>query len=56
VKSNIFYECKKCGTKGILVENVKTFNFNKIEKLSCVLGLAISFNPNTIKNLKQKYS
>lgn len=34
-KSNIFYECTKCGAKGILVENVESINFNKIKKLPC---------------------
>jgi hypothetical protein len=34
-RSNIFYECKKCGVKGILAENVESINFNKIKNLPC---------------------
>jgi len=34
-KSNVSYECKKCGSKGTLVENVASINFNEIKKLPC---------------------
>jgi hypothetical protein len=34
-KSNISYDCKKCGSKGTLVENVASINFNEIKKLPC---------------------
>jgi hypothetical protein len=34
VKSNVSYECKKCGAKGTLVENVEFINLNEI-KLPC---------------------
>jgi hypothetical protein len=29
------YECKKCGTKGTLVENVESINLNEIKQLPC---------------------
>jgi hypothetical protein len=35
VESNVSYECKECGAKGILVENVKSIKLNEIEKLPC---------------------
>ena len=35
VKSNVSYDCKKCGSKGILVENVASIKFNEIKKLPC---------------------
>ena len=35
VKSNVSYDCKKCGSKGTLVENVTSINFNEIKKLPC---------------------
>jgi len=35
VKSNVSYECKKCGSKGTLVENVASINFNEVKKLPC---------------------
>ena len=35
VESNVSYECKECGAKGTLVENVKSINLNEIEKLPC---------------------
>ena len=34
-KSNISYDCKKCGATGTLVKNVASINFNKIAKLPC---------------------
>jgi len=34
-KSNIRYDCKKCGAKGILVEKVSSINFNEVTKLPC---------------------
>jgi len=34
-KSNISYDCKKCGAKGTLVENVASINFNEITNLPC---------------------
>jgi len=34
-KSNVSYECKKCGAKGTLVENVESINLNEIKKLTC---------------------
>ena len=34
-KSNVSYDCKKCGAKGILVEDVKSINFNEIKTLRC---------------------
>jgi hypothetical protein len=35
VQSNLSYDCKKCGAKGILVENVASINFNEVKKLPC---------------------
>ena len=35
VESNVSYECKECGAKGTLVENVKSINLNEIKKLPC---------------------
>ncbi|MCW4017790.1 MAG: hypothetical protein NWF00_03800 [Candidatus Bathyarchaeota archaeon] len=35
VKSNVNYECRKCGAKGTLVENVKSINLNEVKKLPC---------------------
>jgi hypothetical protein len=35
VKSNVNYECKKCGVEGILVENVDSINLNEVKKLPC---------------------
>ena len=35
VKSNVSYECKNCGAKGTLVENVESINLNEIKKLPC---------------------
>lgn len=35
VKSNVSYECKRCGVKGILVENVESINLNEVKKLPC---------------------
>jgi hypothetical protein len=35
VKSNVSYECKKCGAKGTLVENVESINLKEIKKLPC---------------------
>jgi hypothetical protein len=35
VKSNVSYECKKCGAKGTLVESVESIDLNKIKKLPC---------------------
>ncbi|MDG6222606.1 MAG: hypothetical protein IAX21_05735 [Candidatus Bathyarchaeota archaeon] len=34
-KSNIIYECKKCGAKGTLVDGVESFNFKELNKLPC---------------------
>jgi len=34
-KSNVSYECKKCGAKGTLVENVESINLNEVKKLPC---------------------
>jgi hypothetical protein len=34
-KSNVSYECKKCGAKGTLVENVESIILNEIKKLPC---------------------
>jgi hypothetical protein len=34
-KSNVCYECKKCGAKGTLVENVESIDLNEIKKLPC---------------------
>jgi hypothetical protein len=34
VKSNVCYECKKCGAKGTLVESVESIDLNEI-KLPC---------------------
>jgi hypothetical protein len=34
-KSNVSYDCKKCGSKGTLVENVTSINFNEIKNLPC---------------------
>jgi hypothetical protein len=34
-KSNVSYECKKCGAKGTLVENVESINLNEIKQLPC---------------------
>ena len=34
-KSNVSYECKKCGAKGTLVESVESINLNEINKLPC---------------------
>jgi len=34
VKSNVFYECRKCGVKGTLFENVNSISLNEI-KLPC---------------------
>ena len=33
IKSNVSYDCNKCGSKGTLVENVAAINFNEIKKL-----------------------
>jgi hypothetical protein len=35
VKSNVGYECRKCGVKGTLTENVESINLNEIKKLPC---------------------
>jgi hypothetical protein len=35
VESNASYECKKCGAKGTLVENVESIDLNEIKKLPC---------------------
>jgi len=35
VKSNVSYECNKCGAKGTLVENMESINLNEINKLPC---------------------
>jgi len=35
LKSNVSYECKKCGAEGILVENVESINLNEVKKLPC---------------------
>jgi hypothetical protein len=35
VKSNVSCECKKCGAKGTLVENVESIDLNQIKKLPC---------------------
>ena len=35
VKSNVSYECKKCGAKGTLFENVESINLNEVKKLPC---------------------
>jgi hypothetical protein len=35
VKSNVSYECRKCGAKGTLVESVESIDLNEIKKLPC---------------------
>ena len=35
VKSNVSYECKKCGAKGTLFENGESINLNEVKKLPC---------------------
>jgi hypothetical protein len=35
VKSNVSYECKKCGAKGTSVESVESIDLNEIKKLPC---------------------
>jgi hypothetical protein len=32
-KSNVSYECRKCGAKGTLVENMESINLTEIKKL-----------------------
>jgi hypothetical protein len=34
-ESNVSSECKECGAKGTLVENMKSINLNEIKKLPC---------------------
>jgi len=35
IKSNVIYDCNKCGLKVTLVENVASINFNEIKNLPC---------------------
>jgi hypothetical protein len=35
VKINIIYKCKRCGSKGKLVDNVESFNFSSLKNLPC---------------------
>jgi hypothetical protein len=35
VKSNVCYECRKCGAKGTLIESVESIDLNEIKKLPC---------------------
>jgi hypothetical protein len=35
VKSNVSYECRKCGTKGTLIENAESINLNEVKQLPC---------------------
>jgi ribosomal protein L37AE/L43A len=35
VKSNVSYECRKCGAKGTLAKSVESIDLNEIKKLPC---------------------